>query len=78
MMALIVLIWLGFQVLAISILYGMMDMGFPPGSAMAVAVVIVTTGAMITRGMYRKTYTVETTVKEPSKKVIRSPQASLA
>ena len=78
MMALIVLIWLGFQVLAISMLYGMMDLGFTAGSAMAIAVVIVTAGAMITRSMYRKTYIVETTVREPSMKVMRSPQTSLA
>ena len=63
MMALIALVWLGFQGLAICILGGMLNMGFNPGDAIAIAVVTVTIGAMITRAMYRKTYVKKTAIK---------------
>lgn len=61
MMALIVLAWLGFQGMAICALCGIIDMGFNAGDAVAIAVVVVTIGAMITRAMYRKTYVMVTT-----------------
>ena len=77
MAALIVLVWLGFQGLAICTLGGMLNMGFNPGDAMAVAVVIVTLGALITRAMYRKTYAIRTTIKAPARKAFREPQVSL-
>ena len=38
-------------------------MEFNPGDAIAVAVVTVTIGALITRAMYRKTYVIKTTNK---------------
>ena len=77
MMALIVLVWLGFQGLAICALGGMLDMGFNTGNAISVAVVVVTMGAMITRSMYRKTYIIETTIKESAYKASSEPQVTL-
>lgn len=76
MMALIVLVWLGFQGLAICTLGGMRDMGFSTGDAMAIAVVVVTIGAMVTRAMYRKTYLIETTAGVTPHKVSAYPQTS--
>ena len=78
MMMLIVLVWLGFQGLAICILGGMLDMGFNTGDAMLIAIVVVTIGAMITRAMYRKPYIIKTTVKASAYKPSREPQVSLA
>ena len=69
MMALIVLVWLGFQGLAICTLCGMLDMGFKGGDAVAIAVVVVTIGVMITRAMYRKSYAIETTISAIPHKV---------
>ena len=53
---LIVLVYAGFQGLAICILAGMLDMGFAPGYSLASAVVMVIIGAVLTRAMYLKTY----------------------
>ena len=58
-MMFIVLVWLAFQGLAVCTLGGMLDIGFGPGQAIAIAVVVVTIGAMITRAMYRRTYVTE-------------------
>ena len=77
MMALIVLVWLGFQGLAICTLGGMLNMGFNPSNAIAIAVVLVTIGAMVTRAMYRKTCVIETAIKAPSHKALSYPQTSL-
>ncbi len=77
MMTLIVWVWLGFQGLAICTLGYILDMGLNPGNAIAVAVCVITTGALITRAMYRKTYAIETTVKATPHKAIGYPQTSL-
>ena len=76
MMALIVLVWLGFQGLAICALVGMLDMGFNTGNAIAIAVVTVTIGAMITRAMYRKSYGIETTSEASTYKALSFQRAS--
>lgn len=76
MMALIVLIWLGFQGLAICALGGMLDMGFGTGDAMAIAVVLVTAGAMVTRAIYRKTCGIETAADVTAHRVSAYPQTS--
>ena len=78
MMALIVLVWLGFQGLAICTLGYMRYMGFNPGDTIAVAVVVVTIGALITRAMYRKTYAIETTTIAIPNKALSYAQTSLA
>ena len=77
MMALIILVWLGFQGLAICTLGYILDMGLNPGNAIAIAVCVITTGALITRAMYRKTYVIETTIKVIPHKAISYPQTSL-
>ena len=56
MMVFTVIVWLAFQGLAVSTLGGMLDMAFSPGDSIAIAVIIVTIGAIITRAMYRRTY----------------------
>lgn len=76
MAALIALVWLGFQGLAICVIGGMLDMGFNPGDAILIAIVVVTIGAMITRAMYRKTYVIRTSVEADSRKVFGYPQTS--
>ena len=60
MMAFIVIVWLGFQGLAICILGGLLSMGFNSGDAIAVAVDTVAIGSLISRAMYRKTYVIKT------------------
>jgi flagellar motor component MotA len=77
MMALIALVWLGFQGLAICVLGGMLNMGFSPGDSVAIAVVLVTTGALITRAMYRKTYVTDTIFEATPYVASRYPQTSL-
>jgi len=77
MMALLVLVWLGFKGLAICILGGMLNIGFNPGDAIAVAVVTVTIGAMITRAMYRKTYVIKTATEATTHTGLSYPQTSL-
>ena len=77
MMVLIALVWLGFQGLAICVLGGMLNMGFNPGDSIAIAVVLVTTGALITRAMYRKTYVIETIIEATPHIASSYPQTSL-
>ena len=77
MMALIALVWLGFQGLAICVLGGMLNMGFSPGDSIAVAVVLVTTGALVTRAMYRKTYVIEPVIEATPRIASSYPQTSL-
>ena len=76
MAALIVLVWLGFQGLAVCVIGGMLDMGFNAGDSILIAIVVVTIGAMITRAMYRKSYVIRSSLEAAPHKALGYPQTS--
>jgi len=59
MIVFIVMIWLGFQGLAICILAGLVNMDFNSGGAITAAIVTVSVGATITRAMYLKSRSIK-------------------
>ena len=67
MMAIIATVWLGFQGLAICALGGMLEFGFTKGDSLAIAFVLATAGAMVTRAMYRQTYVIKTSTEAESR-----------
>ena len=59
MIAFVIVIWLGFQALAVSIMCGVNQAGFTAGHSIALAIVTVVIGSWLTRIMYLKSIAVK-------------------
>ena len=78
MSALIALVWMGFQGLAICTLAGMSEMGFSAAEALGAAVFVVAIGGLVTRAMSHKTATLRTAREAPAYKVSGELQTSFS